>query len=193
MFGDMGHGLILFIVGLYLVFNNEALKKTSLRAVSDLRYMVLMMGFFAFYCGWIYNDFLGMNLNIFGSCYEPFSVLSDRYIRPIDSECIYPFGIDPIWGVTGNELVFVNGLKMKISVIIAIVHMCVGVFLKLFNALYFKRKLEVLFEFIPQILFLGLLFGYMDFLIIFKWLKDWRCIITDTPSGIDSGIQCNSE
>ena len=64
---------------------------------------------------------------------------------------------------------------MKISVIIAIVHMCVGVFLKLINALYFKRTLEIVFEFIPQILFLGLLFGYMDFLVIFKWLKDWHC------------------
>ena len=29
-----------------------------------------MMGFFATYCGWIYNDFIGMNLNIFGSCYD---------------------------------------------------------------------------------------------------------------------------
>jgi V-type H+-transporting ATPase subunit a len=26
---------------------------------------------------------------------------------------------------------------------------------------------------VPQVLFLGLLFGYMDFLIIFKWLKLW--------------------
>jgi len=26
---------------------------------------------------------------------------------------------------------------------------------------------------IPQILFFTLLFGYMDFLIVYKWLKDW--------------------
>ncbi len=104
-----------------------------------------MMGFFAFYCGWIYNDFLGMNLNIFGSCYEPVAVVTDRYIKPSDPDCIYPFGIDPAWGVAGNELVFVNGLKMKVSVIIAIIHMAVGVVLKLHNALYFKKPLEIVF------------------------------------------------
>lgn len=32
----------------------------------------------------------------------------------------------------------------------------------------------------------------MDFLIVFKWLKDWGCHISTTPSGPDSGIQCNS-
>jgi V-type H+-transporting ATPase subunit a len=78
-----------------------------------------------------------------------------------------------VWGVSTNNLVFVNSLKMKVSVIIAILHMVAGVFLKLLNALYFKRKLEIWFEFVPQVIFLGLLFGYMDFLIIFKWLKFW--------------------
>ena len=71
MFGDMGHGIILLLLGIYMVFNKEQMMKTSLSSVCGLRYMILMMGFFAFYCGWIYNDFLGMNLNIFGSCYHP--------------------------------------------------------------------------------------------------------------------------
>ena len=66
---------------------------------------------------------------------------------------------------------------MKVSVIIAIVHMSLGVFLKLLNALYFKRALEVVFEWIPQILFLVLLFGFMDFLIVYKWTVDWQCVI----------------
>lgn len=186
MFGDIGHGLILFLLGLYLVFNNDKLKKTSFAMVSDLRYIVLMMGFFAFYCGWIYNDFLGMNLNIFGSCYSVREDIEvDTYIEAKEGECIYPFGIDPIWGVSANELVFVNSLKMKISVIIAILHMTVGVIIKCFNAVYFKRSLEIVFEFIPQILFLGLLFGYMDFLIIFKWLKPWGCVINEVTNAMD--------
>lgn len=87
--------------------------------------------------------------------------------------CIYPFGIDPIWGRAENELVFVNSLKMKISVIIAIIHMSLGVCIKAANTLFFRKKIDFYFEFIPQFIFLFGLFGYMDFLIIFKWLKVW--------------------
>lgn len=62
---------------------------------------------------------------------------------------------------------------MKLSVIIAILHMSFGIFLKATNALYFRKTLDFVFEFIPQFIFMVLLFGYMDFLIIFKWLKPW--------------------
>ena len=158
--------------------------------------MVLMMGFFAFYCGWIYNDFLGMSLNIFGSCYggdrTHIPKGTRQYVYP-ESECVYPLGIDPIWDIAENHLIFVNGLKMKISVIIAILHMTVGVVMKLINAIHFKRNLEIVFEFIPQILFLTLLFGYMDFLIVFKWLTDWKCSITSTAIGPNSGIHCEHQ
>lgn len=173
MFGDIAHGGVILALGIYLVLNNEAIKKSSMSFVCELRYIVLMMGFFAFYCGWIYNDFIGMNLNIFGSCYKVKGAEEEKPVPVESADCIYPFGIDPVWGRATNELVFVNGLKMKLSVIIAIIHMTVGVVMKLFNALYFKKTLEVVFEFIPQFLFLVLLFGYMDFLIIFKWLKPW--------------------
>ena len=71
MFGDIGHGLILFVIGLYLVFNDEEIKKSKLKMFSQLRYMVIMMGFFAVYCGFIYNDIIGFNVNLFGSCYNP--------------------------------------------------------------------------------------------------------------------------
>jgi V-type H+-transporting ATPase subunit a len=88
--------------------------------------------------------------------------------------------VDPVWGRAKNNLQFVNSLKMKISVIIAIVHMTLGVIIKAFNSTYFKRKLDFIYEFIPQFLFLVLLFGYMDFLIVFKWLTDWTG--KDAPS-----------
>lgn len=51
--------------------------------------------------------------------------------------------------------------------------MTVGVIIKAFNSVYFKKKLDFYFEFIPQFIFLFLLFGYMDFLVVFKWLKNW--------------------
>lgn len=71
MFGDIAHGGVLFALGLYLVFFDDSIRKTALKFFSPLRYMIVMMGFFAFYCGWIYNDFMAMNINVFGSCYDP--------------------------------------------------------------------------------------------------------------------------
>jgi V-type H+-transporting ATPase subunit a len=69
MFGDIGHGLLLFLFGLYLVCSYETLP-ASLRTFGRARYLFLLMGFFAFYAGWMYNDFLSIPLNIFGSCYD---------------------------------------------------------------------------------------------------------------------------
>ncbi len=70
---------------------------------------------------------------------------------------------------------------MKISVIIAIVHMTLGVCIKASNSLFFKKKVDFFFEFIPQFIFLVGLFGYMDFLIIFKWLKLWDERVDQVP------------
>ena len=62
---------------------------------------------------------------------------------------------------------------MKISVIIGVLHMTLGVILKAINDIYFKNYKELLFVFSSQITFLLLFFGYMDFLIIYKWLIPW--------------------
>ncbi len=191
MFGDIAHGAALLTFGIFLVFWNDTTKRSSLKMFSELRHIILMMGFFAFYCGWVYNDFMGMNMNIFGSCYkiEPMPEEGEgleKEFRPYDPECIYPFGVDPVWGRAKQNLQFVNSLKMKVSVIIAILHMTVGVIIKAFNSLYFKKKLDFFFEFIPQFIFLFLLFGYMDFLIVFKWLTDWNGNKNPPPSIIST-------
>ena len=77
---------------------------------------------------------------------------------------------------------------MKIAVIIAVVHMTVGVFVKASNALFFKRWLDFIFEFIPQVIFMVALFGYMDFLIIYKWLTPWKLYEANAPSIITTMI-----
>lgn len=104
------------------------------------------------------------------------------------ANCVYPFGVDPIWSMASNSLNYINSLKMKISVIIAVVHMTLGVFVKASNALYFKRKLDFFFEFLPQIIFLVGLFGYMDFLIVYKWLRPWKMYDSSAPSIITTMI-----
>ena len=71
---------------------------------------------------------------------------------------------------------------MKLSVIIAVVHMSVGVAIKAFNSIFFKKYLDLFCEFFPQFILLVSLFGYMDFLIVFKWLKDWSGSLGNSPS-----------
>lgn len=70
MFGDIGHGGLLLTAGIMLVLFNEKIKKSSLAAASQLRYLILMMGIFAFYNGWIYNELFAIPLDTFGSCYD---------------------------------------------------------------------------------------------------------------------------
>ena len=66
--------------------------------------------------------------------------------------------------------------------------MTVGVFVKASNARFFNNKLEFIFEFIPQLIFLVAFFGYMDFLIIFKWLRPWDLYDPHAPSIITTMI-----
>ena len=51
--------------------------------------------------------------------------------------------------------------------------MMFGIILKGMNAVYFKKPLDFIFEFIPQIIFMGLLFGYMVTMIFIKWSIYW--------------------
>lgn len=96
--------------------------------------------------------------------------------------CVYPFGLDPKWYVASNELTFMNSLKMKISVIFGVGQMTLGIVLKGLNAIYFEKKLDLIFEFIPQLIFMSLLFGYMCIMIIIKWSIDWTQSTTPPPS-----------
>ena len=84
-------------------------------------------------------------------------------------ECNYPAGVDPIWGITNNKLQFVNVIKMKISVIMAIFHMSIGIIMKGTNAVYFKKPIDLITEVIFGLIILLGLFGWMDALIIAKW------------------------
>ena len=187
MFGDIGHGLVLFGFGLVLIFSQVARTNPMLKMLYPHRYLLTMMGFFATYCGFIYNDYLSMSLNLFGSCYHVKGATPGDEIPHIPG-CVYPFGLDPVWSVTSNYLNFVNSLKMKISVIIAVVHMTFGVLIKASNSLHFGKLIDFFFEFVPQIAFMLLLFGYMDFLIIYKWTIDYSADTSIAPSIITTMI-----
>jgi len=52
--------------------------------------------------------------------------------------------------------------------------MLFGTLMKGFNAYYNKDWIELVFEVITQFLLLLVLFGFMDFIIISKWLTNWE-------------------
>jgi len=71
MFGDIGHGSLILVLGLVLVFSADDLKKSKdLKALAMVRYIFLLMGFFAVYCGFVYNEFFAIPLSLFSTCYE---------------------------------------------------------------------------------------------------------------------------
>ena len=181
MFGDIGHGTLLFLLSLYIcIKKNEIYNSNSiLKGLLNFRYLLLIMGFFSIFCGLIYNDFMGIPLTIFNSCYQN-DILTRKVIRK--NQCVYPIGIDPKWYSSHNELAFFNSFKMKWSVIIGIFQMVIGIVLRGLNNIYFKDNLGLFFEFIPQIIFMLLLFGYMIVLIFIKWVTDYSLDTSKAPS-----------
>jgi V-type H+-transporting ATPase subunit a len=191
MYGDIGHGLMLFGAGLYCVFNADSLKY-AVPGLYQARYMLCMMGFFAIYAGFMYNDLFSLGLNIFGTrwthtttkngaeFFEPsYDVKNNGGSGP------YPFGLDPTWHGATNELLFVNSLKMKISVLFGVAQMIVGVVLRWMNSANEGNLLDFLTEGIPMMTFMICFFGYMDYMILYKWVTPM-----DNPPSIINSLIC---
>eukprot|EP00731_Ephydatia_muelleri_P013969 Em0007g1279a len=83
----------------------------------------------------------------------------------------YPWGLDPIWALSVNNLIFTNPYKMKMSIVLGVMQMLFGVILSVINYIYFKKYIRVVAEFIPQVLFLLSLFGWLILLIFWKWVS----------------------
>ena len=62
MFGDIGHGLLLLVFSIFLFSHRINPNKSSPldELYKEARYILVLMGFFATFCGFIYNDFFGM-------------------------------------------------------------------------------------------------------------------------------------
>uniref|UniRef100_A0A8C7KY02 V-type proton ATPase subunit a n=1 Tax=Oncorhynchus kisutch TaxID=8019 RepID=A0A8C7KY02_ONCKI len=184
MFGDLGHGVLMTCAALYLVLRESRLvaQKNDNEMFSMVfagRYIILLMGVFSIYTGIIYNDCFSKSLNLFGSGWSVrpmFQTLDENKVLQLDPAVRgvfngpYPIGIDPIWNIATNKLTFLNSFKMKMSVILGVIHMLFGVSLSLFNHLYFKKPLNIYLGFIPEIVFMASLFGYLVILVFYKWL-----------------------
>ena len=186
MFGDAGHGLVVLAFALWMCWKEKQLEAKKID--SEIwqiffagRYLISLMAIFSIYTGLIYNDVFSKSINIYQSSWQVF--LEDEEISSMKNDMInpsnrsgfygspYPFGVDPIWQLAENKIVFLNGFKMKISIILGVLHMLFGVCLSLYNHWYFKKPVNVYTEFIPQILFMCCMFGYLSLLMFIKWAK----------------------
>ncbi|CAK9070936.1 unnamed protein product [Durusdinium trenchii] len=179
MYGDVGHGTLLFLAGLWLCKNAESLR-FSQPTLFMVRYMVVSLGgsaegFFATYAGLMYNDFFSVGLQIFDSrwkevgegIYEPDYDAPGRQAR------------------SSNELLYVNSLKMKLSVLFGVLQMTVGLFLRWGNAFYEKNMTDFICECIPMMIFMLCFFGWMDVMILYKWVHP-----IDNPPSIINSLIC---
>lgn len=192
MYGDVFHGGCLFLVGVYSCINAEKLRYSS-PGLYYGRFLILLMGFFAVYAGFLYNDFLSLGVNLFESRWKDGPVVgNDMTLVPDDGVNVgfggdrgpYPFGLDPAWHGAENELLFVNSLKMKTSVIVGVAQMMLGLALRCSNAIYKNNFTDLLCECVPMWIFMVCFFGYMDWMIIYKWVTP----TTTNPSLINSMI-----
>jgi len=187
MYGDVGHGILLFLAGIWLCMNAETFRFTQ-PSLFTARYMVVSLGFFAIFAGFMYNDFFSVGLQIFDSRYKDagggnfvptFDVKNEGGPGP------YPFGLDWAWHGASNELLYVNSLKMKLSVLFGVLQMTVGLILRWSNAFYEKNMTDFLCECIPMMIFMLCFFGWMDCMILYKWVHP-----IDNPPSIINSLIC---
>ncbi|XP_065712564.2 V-type proton ATPase 116 kDa subunit a 1 isoform X1 [Patagioenas fasciata] len=203
MFGDFGHGILMTLIAVWMVLRESRILSQKsdnemFNMVFSGRYIILLMGLFSTYTGLIYNDCFSKSLNMFGSSWsvrpmftkanwtdallERTPLLQLNPAIPGVFGGPYPFGIDPIWNIATNKLAFLNSFKMKMSVILGIIHMLFGVALSLLNHIYFKKPLNIYLGFIPEMIFMSSLFGYLVILIFYKWTAYDAHTSKDAPS-----------
>lgn len=183
MFGDVGHGFGLLCFALFMIYKEKEWANQKLNELIELpfagRYVILLMSLFAIYCGFLYNEILSVPMPLAKSAWIcppeaagqcALDVYTDANEGPLGHpKRIYEFGIDWQWKGATNELIYYNSLKMKMSIIIGVTHMCLGIVMKFLNSIYFNQRLDLLFECIPQLLLMLALFGYLSALIFIKW------------------------
>ncbi|KAH6814603.1 vacuolar proton ATPase A1 [Perilla frutescens var. frutescens] len=176
MFGDWGHGICLLLGALVLIAREKRLGSQKLGSFMEMlfggRYILLLMSLFSIYCGVIYNEFFSVPFHIFGSsaykCRD--TTCSDAHsVGLVKVGDAYPFGVDPSWRGSRSELPFLNSLKMKMSILFGVSQMNLGILMSYFNARFFSNSLDIKYQFVPQMIFLNSLFGYLSLLIIIKW------------------------
>ncbi|GAA5996114.1 V-type ATPase subunit a family protein [Rhodotorula paludigena] len=185
MFGDIGHGCLMTGSALTLILLEKRFRKGTGNEIFDTffygRYIIFLMGVFAIYTGFIYNDIFSLSLHLGPSQWEwPENPVGS--VEAIQTSHRYWFGLDPGWHGAENSLIFTNSLKMKMSIVMGVIHMSFAICLQVLNHLHFKRPELIWAEFLPQILFMESIFGYLVLCIVYKWSVDWEAAGAQPPN-----------
>jgi len=191
MFGDFGHGLIMMLAAVAMIYFEKPLMRGKQDELFGMafygRYIMLMMGIFSMYTGLIYSDVFSKEIPLAPSIWK--WDFPENYkagggvVRATRVEgYTYPFGLDWRWHDTDNDLLFSNSYKMKLSIIMGWAHMTYSLCLSFINARHFKSPIDIWGNFIPGMIFFQSIFGYLVFTIIYKWCVDWIAISEPPPS-----------
>ncbi|KAJ5606107.1 hypothetical protein N7510_008888 [Penicillium lagena] len=189
MFGDFGHGFLMTLTAVALIFWEKKLARTKLDEISHMafygRYIMLMMGLFAMYTGFIYNDIFSRPFTFFSSQWQwPQDIKEGELVEASLKEKSgyrFPMGLDWNWHGAENGLLFSNSMKMKMSIVLGWSHMTYALCYQYINARHFKSKVDIIGNFIPGMLFFQSIFGYLVMTILYKWIVNWPEIRVDPP------------
>lgn len=187
MFGDFGHGFIMTLAALAMIYWEKPLQRSKQDELFAMafygRYIMLMMGVFSMYTGLIYCDAFSKPVPLFNSMWEwPDFETGETVTANRTESYTYPFGLDWRWQDTENNLLFTNSFKMKLSILLGWAHMTFSLCWSFVNARHFKTPIDIWGNFVPGMIFFQSIFGYLVFCIVYKWSIHWSD--TDHPPGL---------